>query len=472
MQDLVFFLGRFHVLALHLPIGIVVAAVALDWLARRERHRDLARVAPFLWGAAALSAVLTAVLGYLHFAEGGFTGPSAELHRFYGTVTAAAAVFVWWLSRRRGAAAAADGVRLAAGMVLLVLVSVTGHYGGNLTHGTTFLVEYAPAPLRALIGAAERRPPVTNVATADPYLDVVQPLLEQHCGGCHNDDKRNGGFSVSTYDFTLVGGDTGRAVVPSNVEASELVYRVSLPPDDEAFMPAEGKTPLTAAQVEIMRWWIAAGAPRDTTLGALSIAGNIEPLLAAELGLGSAAAPLPARAGAVIADSQLVASLFGAGFLVRQRADNDARLVVSVNSPGGALDAAALTALAAAAAEIADLNLSNAGLADDGVAALGNLSAVTHLRLARNRITDRGLAALGGLPRLEHLNLYGNAGITDAGLESLARMASLRELYLWQTGVTAAGVERLREQRPDLRAELGSADVLAPVAEQPATAGK
>ena len=103
----------------------------------------------------------------------------------------------------------------------------------------------------------------TSVAAADPYLDVVQPLLEQRCGTCHNDDKRKGGFSIGSYDSTLVGGDTGRAIVPGNLEASELIYRTGLPPDDEAFMPAEGKTPLTAEQVEILRWWVGAGAPRD-----------------------------------------------------------------------------------------------------------------------------------------------------------------------------------------------------------------
>ena len=78
----------------------------------------------------------------------------------------------------------------------------------------------------------------------------MQPLLERRCGTCHNDDKRESGFSVGSYDSTLVGGDTGRAIVPGNIEASELLYRIGLPPDDEAFMPAEGKTPLTAGQVE------------------------------------------------------------------------------------------------------------------------------------------------------------------------------------------------------------------------------
>jgi len=452
MQDFVFFLGRFHVLALHLPIGIVIAAVVLDWLARRPRYAPLAQASPFLWGAAALSAVFTAALGYLHFAEGGFTGPSADAHRFWGTVTAVAALVGWWLAARgRGTVGIA---RLSFGIAMLALVSITGHHGGNLTHGTTYLEEYAPQFLRSLLGAAPRRPSVTSVAAADPYLDVVQPLLELRCGTCHNDEKRNGGFSVGSYDSTLVGGDTGRAVVPGNIEASELLYRVSLPSDDEAFMPAEGKTPLTAQQVAILSWWVAAGAPRATTVGVLGVPADVEPLLAAELGLGDA--PPAAPSESATADTRLVASLAAAGLVARQLSQSDARLIVSPSSPGTPLEAPALEALAAAAAEIVDLNLADTALDDADLQALGELTAVTHLRLARNGLTDDALAGLATSP-LEHLNLYGNAGVTDASLETLAAIATLRELYLWQTGVSPAGAQRLRARRPDLNVDTGSA---------------
>jgi uncharacterized membrane protein/mono/diheme cytochrome c family protein len=458
MQDFVFFLGRFHVLVLHLPVGIVIAAVALDWIARRARYAALAQASSFLWAAAAISAVATAVLGYLHFAEGGFTGASASAHRLFGTLTAVTCVAAWWLTARsRGPAGA---VRLGAGVVMLVLVTLTGHYGGNLTHGTEYLREYAPAFLRPLLGAAERRPRPPSVAVADPYLDVVQPLLQQRCGTCHNDDKRNGGFSVASYDSTLVGGDTGRAVVPGNLEASELFYRITLPEDDEAHMPAEGKTPPTPAQIEILRWWIAGGAPHDTTVAAIGSGTDVEPLLAAELGLGGGPAASEDARPAATADPALMQKLFDAGFLVRQVAQDDAGLVVTVNSPGKALDAAALAALAAAAPTIVDLNLPDADLDDAELASIGALPAATHLRLARNRLTDAGLAGLTASPGLEYLNLYGNADITDAGLVALAASGSLRELYVWQTAVTPAGAARLREQRPGLIVDVGATTAL------------
>ena len=114
MQEFGFFLGRFHVLALHLPIGIVIAAVVLDWLARRPRYARARERRAAALGLAAICAVLTAALGYLHFSEGGFTGPSAEAHRLWGTITAVAAVPVGGCASRGAAARAPCGSRPAS----------------------------------------------------------------------------------------------------------------------------------------------------------------------------------------------------------------------------------------------------------------------------------------------------------------------------------------------------------------------
>jgi uncharacterized membrane protein len=458
MHDLIFFLGRFHVLALHLPIGIILAAVALDWTARRERYRALAAVSPFLWGAAALSAVLTVALGYLHFAEGAFTGPAATAHRFFGTTVAIVSVLIFWLSRRPPLYAK---VNVATGIAAVVLVAITGHYGGDLTHGSTFLWEYAPAPLRALAGAGDRRAAPKSVASADPYLDVVQPLLERRCGNCHNADKLEAGFSMATYESTLAGGDSGRAVAPGSSDSSELYRRVSLPSDHDEFMPAEGKTPLTEPQVAILRWWIDAGAPQGVTIGEIGVAPDVDPLLAAELGLGGSVPSDAIDAPAASADAALVERLYGAGFLVRQVAQTDPRLIVSVNSPGTPMSADALAELLAAGDDIVELNLQDAGLDDAAAAELGKLLGLVRLRVSRNALTDRGVAALAGLARLEHLNLYGNPGVTDASAGVLAGLPSLRRLDVWQTGLTDEGIAGLRQRRPDLEVQGAAANALA-----------
>lgn len=282
-MDFIFFIGRFHVLLLHLPIGIIVALFALEWLSRKEQYRHLAPAAPFLWGAMAVTSIITVVMGYMHFAEGAFTGPSGSLHRLYGTIVAVLATVVAVL--RFGKFGANNkGVFMPASLVLLVLIAITGHYGGNLTHGSTYLVEYAPQPLRSLAGLEARRT-VSSVSSADPFADVVGPMLVQRCASCHNEDKQEASLVLTTYAGVMRGGESGRAVLAGNPDGSELLRRITVDPSSDEFMPAEGKTPLTARQVEIIRWWIAAGAVNGGTVGALEVPADIRSALEGELGV-------------------------------------------------------------------------------------------------------------------------------------------------------------------------------------------
>ena len=40
-MDLIYLLGRFHVVVLHLPLGIIVALFVLELLSRREKYRQV-----------------------------------------------------------------------------------------------------------------------------------------------------------------------------------------------------------------------------------------------------------------------------------------------------------------------------------------------------------------------------------------------------------------------------------------------
>jgi hypothetical protein len=255
----------------------------LEWLARKEKYKYLEAASPFLWGALALSALVTVTLGYLHFEEGSFVGSSAIQHRNFGTAVALIATAVAFL-RTSGFGESYKPVYFPASILLLVLVSITGHFGGNLTHGDTYLVEYAPQPLRSLAGLGPRRT-VTSVSAADPFADVVGPMFVDRCASCHNDDKQESDLNLSTYESVMRGGESGKVIVPGDTEQSELLRRITRDPSDEEFMPAEGKTPLTARQVEIIRWWIGAGAPNGVTIETLDVPPETRTLLSEELGV-------------------------------------------------------------------------------------------------------------------------------------------------------------------------------------------
>lgn len=91
------------------------------------------------------------------------------------------------------------------------------------------------------------------------FAATVLPILDAHCVKCHGLAKAKGTFRVDRPDLIVQGGESGApGLVAGDPEASELWYRMSLPPDDIDIMPPEGD-PLTPEQIEIVRAWIEAG---------------------------------------------------------------------------------------------------------------------------------------------------------------------------------------------------------------------
>lgn len=280
MQDFIFFLGRFHVLVLHLPIGILVLAIGLEIASRRPRFAALKPAVPITWLMGAISAFVTVTLGYMHASEPGFTGDAVNWHRWSGVLLALASLLVWvW---QRELPRIYDKGWPAGCAIIAALLFATGHFGGNLTHGPTYLTEYAPGPLRSGPGG---RAPVTDVASADVFLDVVNPSLQARCASCHNDATRRGGLSLADYESMMEGGESGAVIDPGETQRSELYRRITLPADHDDYMPKNGRTPLTEDEVAVIGWWIESGALGEGTVGELDVPEEVRGKMAKVLGL-------------------------------------------------------------------------------------------------------------------------------------------------------------------------------------------
>lgn len=163
-MELIFFLGRFHVLVLHLPIGIILVTIALEFAARNEKYARFESAAPLLWATAAITAIVTVVFGYMHYAEGGYEGSAGNLHRILGTALAVVTTIAWLLRAR--SQALYEKSRIALAIVLLGLVFTTGHYGGSLTHGSSYLF--------GAVGGGVTIGPDGNVHRGEPRPRQVQ----------------------------------------------------------------------------------------------------------------------------------------------------------------------------------------------------------------------------------------------------------------------------------------------------------
>jgi hypothetical protein len=312
-------------------------------------------------------------------------------------------------------------------------------------------------PVQDWLSVALQQQSGSDLSSLDVYHDVVQPILERRCSTCHNASKRNGSLEMSSPGHLRRGGDSGPAIDPGNASISLLIDRVTLPRDDEAFMPAEGRTPLSAAQIAVLSWWIDAGAPEQALIASLTPdAGIMTQLAQVLLELTSAESEaLPPAVEEVAAEVKQ--ALYEAGFLLRTVAQNDDGLIIASYSPGQVLSTQQLAILNGLGQRIVELDLRAAGLQDEHLITLPDMPALSTLKLASNRLGDAGVASLTRFQGLRHLNLSGNPGITDQALVSLQSLPALEKLYLWNTGVSATAGASLHENRSGLMVDLGAA---------------
>ena len=84
------------------------------------------------------------------------------------------------------------------------------------------------------------------------------------------------------------------------------------------------------------------------------------------------------------------------------------------------------------------------GLSDAGMVEIAKMHSLKRLDVARDQLTDAGLRSLSKLASLEVLFLYGNPRMTDDGLKALTHLRSLRHLRLGMEGLfTDQGIAHL-----------------------------
>lgn len=98
-------------------------------------------------------------------------------------------------------------------------------------------------------------PSPTKVPESPTFEHDVRPILKAYCFDCHGEsNKPKGGLDLRLRRLMVAGGKSGPALVEGKPDASELLIRVR-----EGDMPP-GEKKLSAAEIEVLSRWIAAGA--------------------------------------------------------------------------------------------------------------------------------------------------------------------------------------------------------------------
>lgn len=454
------FVGRFHPLLVHLPIGFLLLTAIVELLARTRRFAasGLGALMPVLLGLGALSTVGAILTGTLLSWTGEYDPVLVARHQawgmYLGVAVMLACVAAWWRTRQQGRAPEATyGLTFAAS---LVLVGVTGHLGGALTHGETYLTEHMPpVPFLTHATASVASGPV-DLTTTKVFAALVKPTFDDRCVQCHGPARQAGGLRLDSPEAIRKGGDSGTALVPGNAASSLLVRRIFLPTSDKKVMPPKGHPAPSHADVAVLRWWIDQGASFDQVLSDAQVTADLEPAITNRIGAVDFSAPAILSVRVAKGDPRAIEALQARRLRVEPLDDDTSLLVVQAPPAARAFGDADLDLLKPLAAQIVWLDLGGTQVTDAGLArVLPTLVNLWRLSLDRTAVTDRALEPLASLARLESVNVYGTQ-VSDAGLKSIAALPRLRAVYAWQTRVTAEGAEALRATNKKLQVNLGA----------------
>lgn len=473
--DAALFLGRFHPLVVHLPIGFLFLAAILFSLSFIKKYSFLVKALPVILLLGAISSVIAAVLGWLLSSGGGYQESTLQWHQWLGISVAALATASWvwirslslkkihkkddtpWLPRENINQRVITNKR-NVGLImslLLVLIAITGHLGGNLTHGDQYLITHAPTFIQTLF-IGEENTAIKEAFPADPdstrlYEHLIQPVLNKKCTSCHNESKRKGGLLLTTKEGLLKGGENGDVIEKGSPQNSELFKRVCLDPASKKFMPPKG-APMSYTEIALLNYWIISGMSFDLTITDESIPEEIKNLIEQNYSLSVTKKSFIEKEKMPAAAEEVVESLRAMGYQIKTlAADNNFLEVVAKDS----LTFEKVEALLKIKDQITWLDLGNTAMQDEWISPLNQFTNLTRLSLDNNPLSDKGISGLEKLEHLESINLHATQ-ISDMGLRQLVSSSALKRIYVWQTKVTQPTVDSIRNENPTLFIDLGA----------------
>ncbi|MBC7923255.1 MAG: DUF1549 domain-containing protein [Ferruginibacter sp.] len=263
-------LGRLHPSVVHFPVSLLLFAALLELFTLKNFNSKLRPGINVLIAIGALSAVVAAILGYLLSSQEAYGGDILAIHQWTGIATACLGAITSFFLYRVAQRNQLNLVKAYRSVLFFTAtgVSVAGHFGGSLTHGSDYLTSVIPGSddyqgeskstfsFTSLKGDTARLTPEQEME----INGQVRAVFAHNCYSCHSAEKTKGDLRLDKKRLAFKGGKSGPVIIPGNPGKSELVRRITLPRNHKEAMPSKEKK-LTEDEIALISFWIEKGAP-------------------------------------------------------------------------------------------------------------------------------------------------------------------------------------------------------------------
>lgn len=430
--------GRMHPMFLHFPIVLLLLSFVTFWLPEKEQNKELFNVLRLV---AALSAMVTAVMGMLLSLEDERNGNVLEWHKWTGVGIALLSFLFYSFHHFFSHKVIGRSFTIVASLCIVV----AGHFGASLTHGENYLL----APVSTEVEK------VVSIDEAMIFADVIKPIFDKKCISCHGAGSIKGGLVLEDSAGINSGGKTGPLFTAGDPDKSLLIHRILLPPGDKKHMPPASKPALADDEIALLKAWIKSGGLMNKKIIELPIEDTFRIAAAKFLGpsekdLHETVYDFPA------ADDKKINALNNNYRVIEPQGMGSPALSVHFYGKN-AYSKKSLEELLPLKQQIVQLSLARMPVKDDDLTIIKQMTNLLDLNLNYTDVTSIGLQQLLSLNKLQEIALSGTA-IDRQSLEKLAALPSLQSIFIWNTRIDSTEVLSVRNKFKKVNIETGFAD--------------
>ena len=424
MDILLNLIGRFHPLIIHLPIGFILIGLLIEINSQKFKSSNKILKFIFLWSS--ITCFISVLTGFLQYQNEGLLWESIQNHFISGIITLLLSVaFYSYLNKSKPFTALPRKV-YTIGIFFNLLI--TGHLGGNITHGEDHLIEPLPDSIKLFLNKDSVKEEYTFKNEIDinkpVFKNLIQPILDSKCVSCHNSKKSKGKLMLNNYEVLKKGGKNGLVINFENPELSEILVRIHLPKSEKKHMPPKAKKQLTKAEINILSHWINMGAPENTLIKDMEMS---DELLSNFIQKEESFFP---EIDIDIPNKNSISFLRKKGILIAPITKSSNLLYLSSYNYHEFIkeDISELNKLKN---NLVDIDLSNSSFNDEVFEILSAFKNLTRLKLNYTSISGKGIEKLSSLKNLKKLHLI-NTNFNSNQIEVINSFPALEKAYLFQ----------------------------------------